>query len=66
MNLIYNWYYKNEQIGKECIIKKLNHGDIYIMSDKAVGNDWHKSSIYTLRHSAGPKEILDKLVKQKK
>jgi hypothetical protein len=31
------------------------------MSDKAVGHDWKKSSIYTLRHGAGPKEkVLDK------
>jgi len=31
----------------------LHEGDMYIMSDKAVGHDWKKSSIYTLRHAAG-------------
>ena len=36
----------------------LNHGDIYIMSEKAVGYDWKMSSIYTLRHAAGSKSFL--------
>ena len=26
---------------------------MYIMSEKAVGTDWKKKNIYTLRHSAG-------------
>ena len=32
---------------------QLQEGDMYVMSDKAVGFDWKKSSIYTLRHAAG-------------
>ena len=31
----------------------LNSGDVYIMSEKAVGAEWKMRSIYTLRHSAG-------------
>lgn len=31
----------------------LHHGDIYIMSSKAVGSDWNLRSKYTLRHCAG-------------
>ena len=31
----------------------LNDGDMYIMSEKAVGYDWMCRSKYTLRHSAG-------------
>jgi len=31
----------------------LEGGDLYIMSDKATGNDWHKRKINTLRHAAG-------------
>ena len=31
----------------------LNDGDLYIMSEKAVGADWKKRTIYTLRHAAG-------------
>jgi hypothetical protein len=37
----------------------LNSGDVYIMSEKATGNDWKKRSIYTLRHAAGAKKYLD-------
>ncbi len=37
------------------------------MSDKAVGHDWKKSSIYTLRHGAGPKEkVMSKTNKKSK
>jgi hypothetical protein len=31
----------------------LNHGDVYMMSEKAVGTDWKCSSILTYRHAAG-------------
>jgi len=31
----------------------LAHGDIYVMSEKATGFDWKRSSIPTLRHAAG-------------
>jgi hypothetical protein len=37
----------------------LNHGDIYIMSDKAVGYDWKKRKIPTLRHAAGCKKFFN-------
>ena len=33
-------------------------GDIYIMSEKAVGQDWRKRNIYTLRHAAGDISLL--------
>ena len=50
MVLKYNWYgYK--PVGKLFEIE-LNDGDGYLMSEKAVGNDWLKKKIYTLRHSA--------------
>ena len=35
----------------------LHHGDMYFMSHKAVGNDWLKKSIFTLRHAAGEEAI---------
>lgn len=50
--LCYRWY-KDCQIVSEIYGLVLQHGDIYIMSDKAVGYDWKKRSIYTLRHAAG-------------
>lgn len=48
----YRWYIRLKPISPEISIA-LNDGDFYIMSEKAVGTDWRKSSIYTLRHSAG-------------
>jgi hypothetical protein len=50
--LVYQWYHRGEAVGLPHIIN-LNHGDIYIMSDKAVGNDWKRKIIPTLRHAAG-------------
>ena len=49
--LYYQWYYQGNPVGKlfECV---LSHGDLYFMSD------WKRSSIYTLRHGAGPKELI--------
>jgi alkylated DNA repair dioxygenase AlkB len=50
--LRYHWFQKSKPIGKP-IDFILGHGDIYIMSEKAVGTDWKKKLIPTLRHSAG-------------
>lgn len=36
----------------------LDSGDAYIMSEKAVGNDWKKRTINTLRHAAGAKKYI--------
>lgn len=49
--LFYQWYENNEAV-TEPYKFQLNHGDIYIMSDKAVGYDWKNSCIPTLRHAA--------------
>ena len=46
------WYFKYKPVSESVNIE-LDDGDMYIMSEKAVGYDWKKSSIYTLRHSAG-------------
>lgn len=53
----YKWYKNNSPCG-ELLKVILSHGDMYIMSDKAVGRDWKKSSIYTLRHAAGPENLI--------
>lgn len=50
--LIYQWYHRSERLGNKLELV-LHHGDIYFMSDKAVGYDWKCSSKYTLRHAAG-------------
>lgn len=54
--LHYRWYQQNEPIGEVYTIE-LGHGDLYIMSEKAVGTDWKKRKITTLRHSAGYKPL---------
>jgi len=46
------WFYRGEPVGNEARIE-LSAGDIYILSDKAVGYDWQSSSTLTLRHAAG-------------
>jgi hypothetical protein len=58
MPLHYRWYHKFEVVSPT-IKLMLGEGDVYFMSDKATGNDWKKSSKYTLRHSAGSKTYLD-------
>jgi len=51
----YQWYYKTKAVGRMLSIK-LKHGDMYIMSEKAVGTDWKTRNKYTLRHSASSKK----------
>ena len=48
----FNWFKGNMPVGNS-IDLRLNDGDLYIMSEKAVGADWKLSGKYTLRHSAG-------------
>lgn len=63
--LHFQWFHRFKAVThKETFI--LNHGDLYMMSSKAVGNDWGCSSQYTLRHSAGLNNVLEKLEKPKK
>ena len=50
--LHYQWYINNKPVGEQIIIN-INGGDLYIMSEKAVGTDWRKKKTYTLRHATG-------------
>lgn len=52
LDIHYQWFHKTENVGPR-IILPLNGGDIYVMSEKAVGTDWKKKDIYTLRHATG-------------
>jgi len=52
MPLHYQWFKDSKPIGKR-IILELNGGDMYVMSEKAVGQDWKKRKIPTLRHATG-------------
>lgn len=51
--LCFRWYHRNKQVSPTRVIDTLEHGDLYIMSEKATGFDWKSSSKYTLRHAAG-------------
>ena len=50
--LYYQWYYRFKPFGLKFEIN-IGHGDVYVMSKKAVGTDWKSSSKLTLRHAAG-------------
>ena len=51
--LCYSWFHNNERISDIITIDNLEHGDMYVMSEKTTGFDWKYSSKYTLRHAAG-------------
>ena len=57
MPLEFQWYCGFKRVGKRRKFV-LNHGDVYIMSQKAVGTDWKRSSVSTLRHAAGCAKFL--------
>lgn len=57
MPLHFQWYHQSERIGKR-LKMTLHHGDMYVMAEKTVGNDWKKRSILTLRHAAGCPKYL--------
>jgi hypothetical protein len=52
MPLYFKWFQNSMPIS-EPIELILNDGDMYIMSEKAVGFDWLKKKVTTLRHSTG-------------
>lgn len=60
MPLHYQWYVNRRPIGKNMKFD-VHGGDIYIMSEKATGQDWKKTVkdgeyLPTLRHAAGSKK----------
>lgn len=65
MPLYYHWFKAGAPIG-ELLKVNLNHGDVYVMSEKAVGNDWKWSSFLTLRHSAGADQHTVNELRKKK
>ena len=58
MPLFYQWFHRGESIGNRIEVN-LKGGDIQIRSEKAVGTDWKKKTIYTLRHAAGCNKFVD-------
>lgn len=51
----FHWFYQSKAIG-EVVKINLTNSDIYVMSEKAVGTDWKRRNIKTLRHAAGGKD----------
>lgn len=58
MPLHYLWHKRSVAVGQRVELM-LNHGDVYIMSEKAAGTDWMKKVIPTLRHAAGAAKFLE-------
>jgi hypothetical protein len=56
--LHYRWYHDNTVVSDTFPIHNLQHGDMYIMSQKTTGYDWKSKSKYTLRHAAGSHKYL--------
>ena len=58
MRIAYQWYKEGRPIGDR-FVEVMKHGDMYIMSEKAVGWDWKRRTMLTLRHAAGCDKFLD-------
>jgi hypothetical protein len=52
LRLHYQAYKNSAPVGKRVSIDDLVEGDLYVMGDKATGNDWRKKKIITWRHAA--------------
>jgi len=52
MPLHFQWFHRSEPVGERVVVP-LDGGDVYVMSEKAVGADWRCSSKVTLRHATG-------------
>jgi len=50
--LYFQWFQNSKPVGSRMHVPLAN-GDMYAMSEKAVGFDWLKKNIPTLRHAAG-------------
>lgn len=58
--LHFRWYQRGQVVSKTLKLS-LDDGDLYVMSDKAVGWDWKSRSQFTLRHAAGAPKFLDEM-----
>lgn len=50
--LHYQWFHRGKPVGDRIVVS-LAAGELYAMSEVAVGTDWMSSSQLTLRHAAG-------------
>jgi hypothetical protein len=61
--LCYQWFEWGKPISKR-VQFSLGQGDLYMMSEKAVGSDWKTKRVPTLRHAAGCADFI--VYKEKK
>jgi hypothetical protein len=52
MPIHFQWFLNSEPVGERVVVD-LEPGDVYIMSETAVGTNWKRRSIPTLRHATG-------------
>lgn len=52
MDMKWQWFHQSMPVGEPYEFRFAG-GDLYVMSEKAVGADWRSKSKYTLRHAAG-------------
>lgn len=64
--LYYLWFRHSVPIVQTRESVSLSHGDVYIMSEKATGQDWKKKNIPTLRHATGADKFVGLPKKRKK
>ncbi|NCA21523.1 MAG: hypothetical protein EBS86_10355, partial [Crocinitomicaceae bacterium] len=64
MPLFFQWFQRSLPIG-DPIKLDLHDGDMYMMSEKAVGFDWLKKIVPTLRHSTGSSKFTIIVKKEK-
>jgi len=50
--IYYQWFWRSQPVGPRVEVP-LGGDDLYVMSEKAVGTDWKRSSQLTLRHATG-------------
>ena len=53
----YQWFQEGKPIGNRIRVE-LKQGDLYAMGAKAVGTDWKKRKVSTIRHAAGAAKFL--------
>ena len=58
MPFYYKWWHGSKSQGERMEFN-LNAGDVYVMSEWAVGTEWKKNSLVTLRHATGAAKFTD-------
>jgi len=52
----FHWFHQGNPEGKP-FHASMDHGDIYILSTKAMGADWEKKGVYSVQHAMGAQKF---------